>query len=131
VYRSRDAYRLAAAAAGAHVDVGAEAIYRLAVRLRRDRRFAEAADCWRRLLELKQGRTGRRSTLLAPLRQVAVEALAIHHEHRERDYVGARELALQLLDDRDGVSRVKPDSTRRRLARLDRKLSVSTAPLLD
>jgi uncharacterized protein len=129
--RAIDAYRLAAAAAGAHVDVGAEAIYRLAVRLRRDRRFAEAADCWRRLLELKQGRTGRRSTLLAPLRQVAVEALAIHHEHRERDYAGARELALQLLDDRDGVSRVKPDSTRRRLARLDRKLSVSTAPLLD
>jgi uncharacterized protein len=129
--RAIDAYRLAATAAGAHVDVVAEATYRLAVRLRRDRRFAEAADCWRRLLELKQGRTGRRSVLLAPLRQVAVEALAIHHEHRERDYAGARELALQLLDDRDGVSRVKPDITRRRLARLDRKLSVSTAPLLD
>ena len=129
--RAIDAYRRAAAAAGAHVDVIAEATYRLAVRLRRDRRFGEAADCWRQLLELKQGRTGRRSALLAPLRQVAVEALAIHHEHRQRDYAGARELALQLLDDTDGVSRVKPDMTRRRLARLERKMSGSAAPLLD
>lgn len=130
--RAFDAYRCAAGTAGAHVDVVAEAFYRLAVRLRRDRRFAEAADCWRRLLELKQGRTGRRSALLGPLRQVAVEALAIHREHRERDYVGARELALQLLDETDTApARVKPDTTRRRLARLDRKISSFTAPLLD
>ena len=129
--RALDAYRRAATSGDASVDVIAEATYRLAIRLRRDRRFAEAAECWRRLLELKQGRTGRRSTLLGPLRQVAVEALAIHHEHRERDYAGARELALQLLDDAEGVSRVKPDITRRRLARLDRKISGSTAPLLD
>ena len=130
--RALAAYRLAADTPSAHVDVVAEAIYRLAVRLRRDRRFADAAACWRRLLDLKQGRVGRRSALLAPLRQVAVEALAIHHEHRERDYAGARELALQLLDDPDVVpARVKADTTRRRLARLDRKLSLSTAPLLD
>ncbi|HET7695284.1 MAG TPA: ribonuclease H-like domain-containing protein [Vicinamibacterales bacterium] len=130
--RAIDAYRRAAAAPGAHVDVVAEAIYRLAIRLRRDRRFAEAADCWRRLLDVKQGRSGRRSALLAPLRQVAVEALAIHHEHRERDYAGARELALQLLDEADGAAaRVKTDTTRRRLARLERKLSTFSAPLLD
>ncbi|HWK11113.1 MAG TPA: ribonuclease H-like domain-containing protein [Vicinamibacterales bacterium] len=129
--RALEAYRRAATSGDASVDVIAEATYRLAIRLRRDRRFADAAECWRRLLDLKQGRTGRRSTLLGPLRQVAVEALAIHHEHRERDYAGARELALQLLDDADGVSRVKPDITRRRLARLDRKLSGSMAPLLD
>jgi uncharacterized protein YprB with RNaseH-like and TPR domain len=129
--RAIAAYRAAAASGDAHVDVVAEAIYRLAVRLRRDRRFVEAADCWRRLLELKQPRVGRRSALLAPLRHVAVEALAIHREHRERDYAGARELALQLLDETDAVSRVKPDLTRRRLARLDRKLATPTAPLLD
>jgi tetratricopeptide (TPR) repeat protein len=128
--RALDAYRRAAADVAAHIDVTAEAIYRLGVRLRRDRRFAEAADCWRRLIELKPGRLGRRSTLLGPLRQVAVEALAIHHEHRERDYAGAKELALQLLEEVDGPSaRVKSDTTRRRLARLDRKLSA--APLLD
>jgi len=130
--RAIDAYRRAAASPAAPVDVVAEAIYRLAIRLRRDRRFAEAAECWRRLLDLKQGRTGRRSVLLAPLRQVAAEALAIHHEHRERDYAGARELARQLLDESDGMpARVKPDTTRRRLARLDRKLSSFSAPLLE
>ena len=130
--RAIDAYQRAAASPGAHVDVVAEAIYRLAVRLRRDRRFPEAAECWRRLLDLKPGRTGRRSELLGPLRQVAVEALAIHHEHRQRDYAGARELALQLLDEIDGaLPRVKADTTRRRLARLDRKISTFTAPLLD
>jgi uncharacterized protein YprB with RNaseH-like and TPR domain len=132
VDRALAAFRRAAASSTAHIDVVAEAIYRLGIRLRRERRFAEAADCWRRLLDLKQGRHGRRSTLLGPLRQVAVEALAIHHEHRERDYAGARELALQLLDDADGPSpRVKVDTTKRRLARLDRKLASSTAPLLD
>jgi hypothetical protein len=130
VERALDAFRRAAGHPTAHVDVVAEAIYRLGIRLRRERRFAEAAECWRRLLELKPGRSGRRSTLLAPLRQVAVEALAIHHEHRERDYAGAKELALQLLDEADGLAaRVKVDTTRRRLARLDRKLS--SAPLLD
>jgi uncharacterized protein len=128
VDRALDAYRRAAACPSAHVDVGAEALYRMGIRLRRDRRFAEAAECWRRVLALKQGRMGRRSTLLAPLRQVAVEALAIHHEHRERDYAGAKELALQLLDEVDGPARVKVDTTRRRLARLDRKLAI--APLL-
>ena len=131
VEQAIQAYGLAAGSTDAHVDVTAEALYRLAIRHRRDRRFMEAAACWRRLLDLKQGRTGRRSTLLAPLRQVAVEALAIHHEHRERDYAGARELALQLLDDADVVTaRVKADTTRRRLARLDRKLAAG-ASLLD
>lgn len=129
VDRALDAFRRAAACPAAHVDVIAEALYRLGIRLRRERRFAEAAECWRRVLALKQGRMGRRSTLLAPLRQVAVEALAIHHEHRERDYAGAKELALQLLDDADGFpARGKADTTRRRLARLDRKLA--SAPLL-
>ena len=101
-----------------------EAIYRRGLRLRRDRLFAEAADCWRRLLEVKQARHGRRSMLLAPLRQFAVEALAIHHEHRERDYEGAKELTLQLLDESvDGEVRPKTEATRNRLARLERKIA--------
>ena len=69
------------------------------------------------MLEMKDTRYGRRSTLLGPLRQYAVEALAVHHEHRERDYEGARDLALQLLEESD------EDGTRHRLARLDRKLA--------
>jgi hypothetical protein len=69
---------------------------------------------------------------MTPLRQVAAEALAVHHEHRERDYVGAKELALLLLEEsEDGNVRVKAQATRHRLARLERKLSTGTTPLLD
>ena len=116
------AYEHAAADPSAHVDVVLEGLYRLGLRLRRDRRFAEAAECWRRLLEVKQGRLGRRSELLAPLRQYAVEALAIHHEHRERDYEGAKELTLRLLEECD-EGRPKTESTRHRLARLEKKIA--------
>jgi uncharacterized protein YprB with RNaseH-like and TPR domain len=115
--RAIDAFRKAADEESAAVDVRAEAIYRLGVRLRRERRYADAAECWRRLMEMKDSRYGRRSTLLKPLRQYAAEALAIHHEHRERDYEEARELTLQLLDESD------EDATRHRLARLDKKLA--------
>jgi uncharacterized protein YprB with RNaseH-like and TPR domain len=119
-------YERAATDTSAHVDVVAEAWYRLGIRLRRDRRFADAADCWRRILELKQDERPRvrrgfggqaPSELLAPLRDFAVEALAIHHEHREKDYEGAKELTLQLLEGREN------DETRHRLARLDRKIA--------
>jgi len=72
---------------------------------------------------LKQGRLGRRSLLLGPLRQFAVEALAIHREHRERDYEGARELTLQLLEMEDAGLGVRADARRHRLARLERKLA--------
>jgi tetratricopeptide (TPR) repeat protein len=134
------AYQHAEADPSAHLDVVLEAIYRLGLRLRRDRRFAEAADCWRRLLEVPrlrqgfggQGAAGLRhafggqahSQLLGPLRQYAVEALAIHHEHRERDYEGAKELTLQLLDESDEASILrKSDATRHRLARLEKKIA--------
>jgi tetratricopeptide (TPR) repeat protein len=119
--RAIDSYERAAADASAHIDVVAEALYRIGLRRRRDRRYGEAAAMWRRILELRQGRLGRRSLLLGPLRQFAVEALAIHHEHRERDYEGARELTLQLLEE-DGFG-VRADARRHRLARLERKLA--------
>jgi uncharacterized protein len=146
VDRALAAYETASRDEAAPVDVRAEAIYRLGVRLRRDRRFADAADCWRRILDLKPSRKGRThlrqgsggqgAMLLAPLRQYAVEALAIHHEHRERDYEGARELTVRLLDELEGGDfRLKTEATRaaeatrHRMARLDRKLArVSPAP---
>jgi uncharacterized protein len=105
----------------ASLDVTAEALYRLGLRFRRDRRFADAAAIWRRILELKP----RRSELVEALQRFAVEALAIHHEHRERDYEGARELALRLLEEPDFPG----DSVRHRIARLDRK--IHRVPLLD
>ncbi len=136
------AYQQAGADPSAHIDVVLEAIYRLGLRRRRERRFTEAADCWRRLLDMKQphlrqdsggqgqarlrqGSGGQaRSKLLGPLRQYAVEALAIHHEHRERDYAGAKELTLQLLDESDEASiRRKTEATRHRLARLEKKIA--------
>jgi len=106
------------AAGAANQGVRGEALYRLAVRLRRDRRFDEAAAMWRELLALTEGQSVRRG-LLGDLRQVAVEALAIHHEHRARDLAGARELALAALD--EGSCRA--EDLRYRVARLDRKLA--------
>ena len=133
VDRALACYEHAAEDRDAHIDVTAEALYLKARRFRRDRRFLEAAAVWRAILALRQPRFGRRSELLVPLRQVAAEALAVHHEHRERDYVSARELALLLLQESaQGNVRPKTNATRHRLARLERKLSTgTTAPLLD
>src|SRR4051812_23689036 len=101
-------------------EVKGEALYRRALRLRRDRRFAEAAASWRAIVELTEPRGIRRLARLADLRQFATEALAIHHEHRERDLDGARELALFALQEAAGA---RADGMRHRLARIDRKIS--------
>jgi tetratricopeptide (TPR) repeat protein len=121
--RALASYRRAADEPSAAIEVRAEAIYRVGLRLRRDRCFAEAAECWRQLLDLKPGRFGRGAELLASLRQFAVEALAIHHEHRERDFEGAKELTLQLLEESDDWVRPRADATRHRLARLEKKIA--------
>jgi hypothetical protein len=119
-------FRRAAGDPREHVDVRAEALYRLALRLRRDRRFDEAAAVWTEVLDLAVPLRGRRSTVLPPLRQFAVRQLAIHHEHRERDYEGARELTLKLLEDAEGEAL---GATQKRLARLDRKIARSAGEL--
>lgn len=113
--RARACYEHAALDLRAHAEVVGEALYRLGVGLRRERRFDEAALMWRRILALKG-----RSEVLSTLRPYATEALAVHHEHREKDYQGARELALALLDDDTFEKR---DRARHRLARLDRKIA--------
>jgi uncharacterized protein len=136
--RALSCYQHVAGDTTAHPDVCGEALYRLGLRLRRDRRFDAAANVWRRLLELKPGRV--RSRLLPSLRQFAAEALAIHHEHRERDYESARGLALLALDEINAGEfltasakasasspelqrRRKAEATRYRLTRLDKKLA--------
>jgi hypothetical protein len=101
-------------------EVTGEALYRLGLRHRRERRFAEAADSWRAIIELTEPRGVRAMARLADVRQFATEALAIHHEHRERDLDGARELALFALKDGAGA---REDGMRHRLARIDRKIS--------
>lgn len=105
------------------LDVKAEALYRLALRHRRARRFAAAAAVWRDVIALTDARGMWRIPGLGDLRQCAVEALAIHHEHRDRDLTSARELALFALEDADGR---RADGIRHRLARLERKLSRKT-----
>lgn len=119
VARAEACYRCAAESP--EPAVRGEASYRLAVRLRRERRFADAAATWRQLVALTEPRSMRRG-FLGELRQVAVEALAIHHEHRAKDLAGARELALTALDEAGARS----DAVRYRLARLDRKLAKKT-----
>ncbi len=94
------------------VDVKIEALYRLGLRLRRDRRFEEAAEVWRQVLAAAQRRHG-------DVRRFAAEALAIHHEHRRRDLVRAREHALFALEESDAAS---AGDVRHRLARIERKL---------
>jgi hypothetical protein len=101
--------------------VKGEALYRIGLRHRRERRFADAAAIWRSVIELTDPRGVRRISGLRELRQFAVEALAIHHEHRERDLEGARELALFALEEADGR---RADGMRHRIARIDRKMSV-------
>ena len=109
------------AAGSSCVSTKAEGLYRLGLRARRDRRFDEAALHWRALLDLTDPPSRRRDRMLGALRQFAIEALAIHQEHRTRDLAAARELALFALES-DGVAH-HAEGMRHRLARLDRKLA--------
>lgn len=117
--RAEACYRRATAATG--VDVRSEALYRLGLRCRRARRFNEAAVVWRELVDLTESPYSRRRADMNQLRQFALEALAIHEEHRERDLDAARELALFALTEEDHRP-TRAEGLRHRLARLDRKL---------
>lgn len=92
----------------------AEALRAHAGLARRQRHYREAADLWRRLLGL--------DGCPPQFAREAAEALAVHHEHRERDLEGARRLALQSLRLPGPVSRRQ--ATEHRLARLSRKLGM-------
>ncbi len=99
--------------AGEDVGVRVEALTMLALHLRHERRHDEAAVVWRQIVEIDAG---------APARaRQAIEALAIHHEHRLGDLEQARALALRALE-ADGDERAR-QALQRRLARLDRKLA--------
>lgn len=94
----------------------AEALRAYAVLCRRERRYTEAADTWRRMLAIRE--------CPPRLAQEATEALAVHHEHRARDLAAARTFAVQALQ--FNVSRSRVQAVHHRLARIDRKLG---APL--
>jgi hypothetical protein len=61
---------------------------------------------------------------LLPLERLAIEALAVHHEHREKDLALARKFAAALNDENGD------EAIRRRLSRLERKMSERPAPPL-
>lgn len=94
--------------------VRADALHWLAQHRRSARRFEDAADAWRQLSEV--------AGLDAERRREALEALAIHHEHRAKDLAAARVFALQALALADDAGRVT--EVRHRLSRLSRKLGV-------
>jgi uncharacterized protein YprB with RNaseH-like and TPR domain len=93
----------------------AEALHWLALRHRRARRFGDAADCWAQLLPLP--------SLDPRLRREALEAMAVHHEHRARDLAAARRFALRALDLAPG-GRPRDELTHR-VGRLARKLATA------
>jgi uncharacterized protein YprB with RNaseH-like and TPR domain len=88
-----------------------EALRRLATTCRRERRHDEAADAWERMLVLAEGGAADHE---------ALEALAVHHEHRSKDLAAARTYVLRALAaSRD--PRVQ-EALGHRLSRIDRKL---------
>jgi hypothetical protein len=96
----------------------AEALRAYAVSCRRAGRFDEAAAAWQRILALGE----------CPVRitKDATEALAVHHEHRLRDFHAARLFAVHSLELTRSAAR--REAARHRVARLDRKLAPLATP---
>jgi tetratricopeptide (TPR) repeat protein len=111
--RARDAFERASLSADRYVR--AQAFSRLGVMHRRDGNHDEAANAWKGVIEAAGGRRS-----LFPLERQAIEALAIHHEHRARDFDEAKRYAETMKAQSSG--RAASDAAHR-LARLERKLS--------
>ena len=96
----------------------AEALYRVAVARRRERRYVEAAHVWQQVLDL----TG------VPHRfeQEALRALAIHHEHRVKDAERALMFARRAYKKERTAVRRREGHTRVR--RLERRLADRLRP---
>ena len=96
--------------------VRGEALHAYAVLCRRARQYDDAAEAWRRILNLQP--------LVPHLAEEARHALAIHYEHRRREFQVAKEFALQSLE--LNAVPAKLQAVHYRLARLDRKLARSS-----
>ena len=96
----------------------ADALRALAVRCRRDGRHDDAAEAWQAIAGDRRAPAG--------IRREALEALAIHFEHRACDLGQARRFAQLSLAERVGTSTMTDG--RHRLARLERKLGRVPAP---
>jgi uncharacterized protein YprB with RNaseH-like and TPR domain len=114
--RAREAFarciRMSRAPAGAFDAIRVDAVWALARALRRARHHGEAAAYWRTLLDTPG--------CPSHIAREAIEALAIHHEHRVRDLLTARAFALRSLENEQQPTRAR--AVEHRIARLDRKL---------
>jgi hypothetical protein len=104
--------RAASSEAGGGQEVRAEALRRLAHRMRCARRHDEAASIWNDVLSL--------AAADGVLAREAARALAVHHEHRSKDLHAARRFAARAAH--AATTEAHRTSARHRLARLDRKL---------
>src|SRR5690606_38809752 len=104
-------YRQAAADRCQLIEVRRASARALARRLRRLRRFGEAAEAWRQVLAL-----GGRPQVMGEAR----EALAVHHEHRVRDFEEARRHAEAGIA--AAIGRAEREAFGRRLERIARKV---------
>lgn len=113
VERATHAYERAVSGGDATVQQPAWA--RLALMHRRAKRYEDAADAWKHVLDC----VPKTRRVLTSLERQAVEALAIHHEHRAHDLSRARGYAEALGATTTGR---RKQETERRLQRLSRKL---------
>jgi uncharacterized protein len=113
--RERAAYERAIELCGRTTDseVYMDAVRALALALRRSRKYQEAAGCWEQLLGLHH--------CPPRLAREASEALAIHHEHRVRDFPAAKAFALRGLEQHSGPA--WKNAAQYRLTRLERKMA--------
>jgi uncharacterized protein YprB with RNaseH-like and TPR domain len=120
--RARAAYRHAIdrclSPQGAYDPIRIEALRMLAVTYRRAREFQNAAACWSELLDV-------RGCPAAFEREAAI-ALAVHHEHRDRNLALAKRFALgSLTTVNAGLRPALVQAVQHRLARIERKMGVS------
>jgi uncharacterized protein YprB with RNaseH-like and TPR domain len=120
--RARAAYRHAIdwcrSPRGAYDPIRIHALRMLALAWRRAREFEKAAACWSELLDIRG--------CPPQLQCEAATALAIHHEHRERNLALAKRFALGNLTAIDaGLRPALVQSVKHRLARIERKMGMS------
>ncbi len=119
---AREAYARALALSraphGAYDPVRIDALRALAIAWRRARQYEDAAGCWRELLAIR----GCPPTVA----REAAEALAVHSEHRLKDYLTARAYVLDRFE--EWPAGRKRDAITYRLERLERKLGRTAGP---
>lgn len=110
--RAREAFQQAAERSSAHGAIRIESLRALALAWRRARQYEHAASCWRAVLDAP--------ACPRPIAREATNALAIHHEHRVRDFAAAKVFALRSLE--CGEHPASRAAVRHRLARIQRKI---------